>query len=169
MRYQGVTDISKLERGDHILWNHGTYEHHAIVEAVSPKQIYVVHYSSDGEIKREWVKPSDVSYELQGVPMTKKVSANDPLYVVIYEKTCSPDEVIERAHTRLGEKEYDLAVNNCESFATWCKIGKNVSNQVKNVSDAALVCAACGPILGPVICPGLATAFWVHKYNARYQ
>lgn len=42
----------------------------------------------------------------------------------------SPDETIERAKSRLGEKEYNLVTNNCEHYAIWCKTGMKKSHQV---------------------------------------
>lgn len=44
----------------------------------------------------------------------------------------SPEETVERAESRLGEKNYNIATNNCEHFAVWCKTGKSESTQVKN-------------------------------------
>jgi hypothetical protein len=41
-----------------------------------------------------------------------------------------PDSVVERAESRLGEQQYDLLTNNCEHFATWCKTGRNESEQL---------------------------------------
>ena len=43
-----------------------------------------------------------------------------------------PDIVIERAKSRLDEKEYNLLFNNCEHFATWCKTGISDSKQVRD-------------------------------------
>ncbi|CAB4037074.1 Hypothetical predicted protein [Paramuricea clavata] len=41
-----------------------------------------------------------------------------------------PDqEVVKRARERLGEEDYDLETNNCESFIMWCKCGMNISLQ----------------------------------------
>ncbi|MBR0484274.1 MAG: lecithin retinol acyltransferase family protein [Oscillospiraceae bacterium] len=45
----------------------------------------------------------------------------------------TPEETVERAKSRLGESKYDLAVNNCEHFAFWCKTGLSDSHQVNNV------------------------------------
>ena len=33
------------------------------------------------------------------------------------------DEIIRRAESRLGEKDYNLIINNCQNFATWCRLG----------------------------------------------
>ncbi len=35
----------------------------------------------------------------------------------------SPDEIVARAKSRLGERGYHLVYNNCETFATWCRSG----------------------------------------------
>ena len=47
----------------------------------------------------------------------------------------SPKETVERARSRIGEANYDLATNNCEHFAIWCKTGISESHQVNNVLD----------------------------------
>lgn len=45
----------------------------------------------------------------------------------------SPEETVERAESQLGKGEYNLAVNNCEHFAVWCKTGLHKSYQVEEV------------------------------------
>lgn len=42
----------------------------------------------------------------------------------------SAQETAERAKSRLGEDKYNLAFNNCEHFAIWCKTGIKESSQV---------------------------------------
>ncbi|SEM38990.1 Lecithin retinol acyltransferase [Butyrivibrio sp. ob235] len=42
----------------------------------------------------------------------------------------SAQETVERAKSRLGEDKYNLAFNNCEHFALWCKTGIKESSQV---------------------------------------
>lgn len=44
-------------------------------------------------------------------------------------KLYTPEETIQRAESRLGEATYNLALNNCESYAMWCKTGVNISYQ----------------------------------------
>ena len=41
-----------------------------------------------------------------------------------------PKIVVQRAESRLGEQRYDLLTNNCEHFATWCKTGRQESEQL---------------------------------------
>ena len=42
----------------------------------------------------------------------------------------SPDEVAERALSHEGREGYDLVIDNCEHFATWCSTGRRASRQV---------------------------------------
>jgi uncharacterized protein YycO len=39
-------------------------------------------------------------------------------------------ETVHRAMSRVGERRYDIASNNCEHFATWCATGVAISHQV---------------------------------------
>jgi len=66
-----------------------------------------------------------------------------PIFVVEFpnEKCFPPDEVITRARSRLNEAGYNLPLNNCDHFATWCKTGKHHSVQVGFVKE--LVIAVC--------------------------
>lgn len=45
----------------------------------------------------------------------------------------SPEETVERAYSRLGERNYNLLMNNCEHFAIWCKTNISESWQVKEL------------------------------------
>lgn len=40
------------------------------------------------------------------------------------------DEIAERALAHVGREGYDLVVDNCEHFATWCATGSRTSRQV---------------------------------------
>ena len=50
-------------------------------------------------------------------------------------KCLPPEFVVIRAYSRLGETEYHLICNNCEHFASWCKTGNHVSEQVHPLID----------------------------------
>jgi Lecithin retinol acyltransferase len=54
----------------------------------------------------------------------------NPVRVYAQSVAFIPDVVLERAQSRLGERKYDLFFNNCEHFATWCKTGRNESQQL---------------------------------------
>ena len=47
----------------------------------------------------------------------------------------SGEETVRRARSKLGEGGYNLALNNCEHFAVWCKTGVKDSSQVNSVLD----------------------------------
>lgn len=42
----------------------------------------------------------------------------------------SPEEIVRRARSRLGENDYRLLTNNCEHFCNWCLSGVSLSAQV---------------------------------------
>jgi len=64
-----------------------------------------------------------------------------PVLVIEFplEKCFSPEETINRAHSRLDEQTYNLFLNNCDHFATWCKIGEHHSQQVDLLKQIAIV------------------------------
>ncbi|MAG34447.1 MAG: hypothetical protein CL908_26550 [Deltaproteobacteria bacterium] len=41
----------------------------------------------------------------------------------------SPDSIVARAESRLGEGGFDFLFNNCEHFASWCRTGSSRSTQ----------------------------------------
>ncbi|SDG26158.1 kelch-like protein 24/35 [Selenomonas sp. WCT3] len=58
----------------------------------------------------------------------------------------SPEETVARARSKLGERGYNLLLNNCEHFALWCKTGIAQSAQ----SDYLL---SCLQLLNPLPSP----------------
>lgn len=47
----------------------------------------------------------------------------------------TPEQVIERAISRLGEDDYNPMTNNCEHFVSWCVWGEEKSSQIDNIRD----------------------------------
>lgn len=43
----------------------------------------------------------------------------------------SPEEIVRRARSRLGENDYRLLSNNCEHFCNWCLSGVSHSAQLE--------------------------------------
>lgn len=54
-------------------------------------------------------------------------------------KIYSPEETVERARSRIGERRFSLVSNNCEHFAIWCKTGVTQSFQVNTVMKAVFI------------------------------
>ena len=92
-----------FQKGDHIAVDRELYSHHAIYDG----QGGVVEY--DDFI----VKTASLEDFAQGARIYRIEEA------AAYE----PDEIMERAYSRMGEQDYDLLFNNCENFATWCRCG----------------------------------------------
>uniref|UniRef100_A0AC35FY98 LRAT domain-containing protein n=1 Tax=Panagrolaimus sp. PS1159 TaxID=55785 RepID=A0AC35FY98_9BILA len=42
----------------------------------------------------------------------------------------NPQETVDRAMSRVHDKEYNLVFGNCEHFATWCRYSQENSDQV---------------------------------------
>lgn len=92
----------------------GAYEHHGIDCGNGT----VIHYYKGGE--EPTITPT--SFET--------FALGNPVFVKPYTISYVPDVVMERAESRLGERRYQLLTNNCEHFATWCKIGRSESQQL---------------------------------------
>ena len=62
----------------------------------------------------------------------KEFARGRPLWTVNGHAPCfHPDEVVRRAHSRLGEDHYRLLTNNCEHFCEWCLRAQHRSYQVE--------------------------------------
>lgn len=92
-----------FQKGDHIAVDRELYSHHAIYDGEGG----VVEY--DDFI----VKTASLEQFAQGAK----------IYRVQETAAYEPDEIMERAYSRMGEQEYHLLFNNCENFATWCRCG----------------------------------------------
>lgn len=91
------------------------YQHHG----VDCGDRSVIHYSKAGEI----ATITRTSYD--------HFSWGHAVMPVFHDTCYLADTVIERAESRLGEQRYDLFLNNCEHFATWCKTGRHESAQLR--------------------------------------
>jgi hypothetical protein len=61
-----------------------------------------------------------------------RFSAGRELRIVDHPKSVfSPEEIVRRARSRLGENDYRLLSNNCEHFCNWCLDGVSHSAQVE--------------------------------------
>lgn len=91
------------------------YEHHGIDCGDGS----VIHYSKAGEA--EIRRTSRAAFARGSAIYTKHVST-----------AFIPEFVVERAESRLGERQYDLFFNNCEHFADWCKTGRGQCIQLES-------------------------------------
>ena len=91
------------------------YEHHGI----DCGDRTVIHYSKSGEAT---IARTSREAFARGSRIYAK---NQPTAFI-------SDVVIDRAESRLGERQYDLFFNNCEHFANWCKTGDSSCQQLDN-------------------------------------
>ena len=91
------------------------YEHHGIDCGDGT----IIHYSKLGEAQ---------------VSRTSKetFARGSRVYTRSVATSFIPDVVVQRAESRLGERQYDLFFNNCEHFADWCKTGRGDCAQLTN-------------------------------------
>lgn len=47
----------------------------------------------------------------------------------------APNDIVERAKSRLNENKYNLFFNNCEHFANWCTHGDDYSSQSGGMAE----------------------------------
>ncbi len=93
----------------------GLYEHHGI----DCGDRTVIHYSKredEATVKRTSIEAFTWS---------------KPVYIRQYPAHYIAETTLQRAESRLGEREYNLLFNNCEHFATWCKTGISDSKQIR--------------------------------------
>jgi hypothetical protein len=108
-----------LKPGDHIASSRLGYWHHGI-------------YVGDGRV----VHYAGFATSLRGGPV-QEISLDEfalgGVFVVVNQSSPKylAGEVVNRAHSRLGENRYSVFANNCEHFCTWCVTGQSHSMQVK--------------------------------------
>lgn len=111
-----------IKPGDHVAVSRGAYTHHGI----SVGHGRVIHYS--GEVARKTdASICEVSLE--------RFAAGGEVYVVRSSARFEREEIVRRARSRIGERDYSVVANNCEHFARWCREGNHRSSQVERASE----------------------------------
>ncbi|KAA8499362.1 hypothetical protein FVE85_6947 [Porphyridium purpureum] len=84
-------------------------------------------------------------------------------------KLLPPDEVVERAESKIGHSRYNIISDNCETFARWCKTGEHVSHQAFGLGFALLagiyVNLTGSTALMTVVCAFSAYKLWDRAHN----
>jgi len=107
-----------MQLGDHLITPRVGYTHHGVYVGFGK----VIHYSGyTGGVKEGVMLTSLEEFE-QG--MQARVIRHD-------FRRYSAKRIVERAYSRLGEDDYNLLLNNCEHFVSWCIWGVRSSQQVK--------------------------------------
>lgn len=108
-----------LAPGTHLVTSRRGYMHHGIYVGRG----MVVHYAGLCRFLH--------SGPVEEVTMSR-FSMGRAVRIIDYsESKYSPQEIVLRARSRLGEKEYHVFRNNCEHFCNWCISGRSRSAQVE--------------------------------------
>lgn len=159
--------MNKAEYGDVIGVRHGIYTHfgiyvddeHVIHYDGKEDDMFLRHMYIDetcmdrflGGVDEYYVyKFSDKGYRNSKAIRSKKLNRSyrdvaSGMYLLLKlknklkYKVYSPEETVKRARSRIGERKFNLALNNCESFAIWCKTGITESSQVDLIIQALFI------------------------------
>ncbi|XP_063416251.1 phospholipase A and acyltransferase 2-like [Mytilus trossulus] len=134
-----------LEEGDLLEIDRGTYSHWAVY--IGNKE--VVHVSGIGG---RVASNSGHLLTVSGVKFNKAEVKREHICNVVGTSELSinnskdrgnkcrpPKEVVKRALSKIGPLEYNLLWSNCEHFASWCRNGSAISNQVDKFVTAGMV------------------------------
>ena len=161
-----IRRLSDMKPGDHLLMtrNRGTsleYAHHFLcieIDEISGER-KIIHYTAKdafqqfflvslgsgscleqlGIIKKATLPDGDLIAKSDVDPKTTELLNGVEVERVVWPEELrrySTEEEIARARDRLGEKDYHLTSNNCESFVMWCLCDLNISLQVTSASKA---------------------------------
>lgn len=86
---------------------------------------HVIHYSGHGDFKGT-VLETPLEKFLQGSKRCSRVRDFSK-----FSHVYSGEETVERARASIGQGMYDLLMNNCETFAYWCKTGESYASQTE--------------------------------------
>jgi lecithin:retinol acyltransferase len=106
--------------GAHLTTSRRGYSHHGVYVGRGT----VVHYSGLSGGFWQCGPVEEVSLSRFAIGRTVRIAGhpNSPF---------SPEEIVRRARSRLGENDYRLLTNNCEHFCNWCHSGVSHSAQVQ--------------------------------------
>lgn len=122
-------DVIKVAR-----WN-GVYAHYGVY-AETPDGGHVIHYTGENEHSDFKGVVRETSFE--------EFLAGDKNYSIRkfdkdkYPNVYSGEETVKRARSQIGRAGYNLAFNNCEHFAVWCKTGRSDSSQTEILDVASI-------------------------------
>jgi len=115
----GMATVREPPLGAHLKTSRRGYTHHGIYVGHNR----VVHYSG---LSGLWHCGPVEEVSLS------RFAVGRPLQVVNRDSASySPQQIIRRARSRIGEDDYRLLTNNCEHFCNWCVCGVSRSAQTE--------------------------------------
>jgi len=125
----------------------GAYQHHGVASGDGT----VIHFGR-GIFDLE-------NAEIEQVSMADFCDGKS-IEIVNSKRSFANAEIVDRARSRIGEKNYDLWDNNCEHFVNWCRSGEHESPQINLTESVARQSAAIAS--RPVI------RHWVKRVAVRH-
>lgn len=134
-----ITSLHQLRKGDHVMEESPLgYWHHFIVEKVHSKYIVRIHKTGDPNTGKYAITAGDLSSKARVTRDRFVLEPGMVVYRVEYPEKDIPDglrvypvdKVVKKARKRLGERNYNAILSNCEHFCTECKTGQRISYQV---------------------------------------
>ena len=121
--HSSVSEIAGLYReptlGTHLVTSRRGYTHHGIYVGCG----MVVHYAG--------LSRSLHSGPVEEVTFSRFSMGRAVRIVEHSDSRYSPQQIVLRARSRLGENKYHVLRNNCEHFCNWCMSGLSRSSQVE--------------------------------------
>jgi len=118
-----------IQPGDILYVHRGIYKHYGVYAGDGK----VIHFAplTGKEIKAEdaVVHETNLGNFLKGGVLQIDIKSKAKF---------SPSEIVERARSQIGSKNYNLVFFNCEHFARWCTSGVYESDQVNAALDVAV-------------------------------
>jgi hypothetical protein len=115
--------------GAHLISPRSAYAHHGIYVGSGS----VIHYAGWANNRETGpVEETDLQTFTQG----------RGLRIAQHRNADSPQNILERARSRVGEQAYSVFANNCEHFCNWCVTGDHQSSQIDMATGAGAVSLA---------------------------
>ena len=119
--------------GSHLITPRALYTHHGIYVGNGR----VVHYAG---LAHGWIRGP-----VEEVPLERFAHGHD-VRVRRDPPRFDPGAVVERARSRVGERNYRVLTNNCEHFCAWALRDENRSSQIERLTDSPIP-MPCGLVL----------------------
>ncbi|KAL3870952.1 hypothetical protein ACJMK2_038977 [Sinanodonta woodiana] len=147
--------LEELNVGDTIEFPRGCYSHWAVY--IGDEK--VVHLTGDDNDGINGNFDSGNLFTICGRRFNKAYVKVDNFWDVVLGckvkiiklDTSSEEDIVQRAMSKLGEIGYNVMWCNCEHFASWCRYGKEKSEQVEKALTWAAVGASALAALGILI------------------
>ena len=116
-----------MQIGDHVVTPRIGYTHHGLY--LGNKE--VIHY--------EGSSLGDLSGRITQVSLEQFCQGNGCTVREYPIRIYGRKESVKRAYKRLGEDHYNVLLNNCEQFVTWCVMGFAYSEQINELVALGIV------------------------------